>query len=75
MKYTNYKVMMLDSANNRYETISNCNYSKKEAEDWIKLYDPNNEKTLKIISERKDLNDYSKEDQRYIKKKLNEVRV
>ena len=74
MKYTNYKVMMLDTVNNRYETISN-HYSRKEAEDWIKLYDPNNEKTLKIITERKDLNDYSKEDQRYIKQKIIEANI
>ena len=65
--------MMLEG--NRYETISNCNYSRKEAEDWIKLYDPNNRKTLKIVSERIDLKNYSKESQIYIKQKLKEAQI
>jgi len=65
---------MLDKlGDQKFHTISNSHFSKQEANEWIKMYDPNNEKTIKIKSDQLDTKDFDKKSQVIIKNKLSEV--
>jgi len=72
--------MMLDRlGDNRFHTISGFHLSKQSAENWIKLYDPKNERTLKIMSEKQDTKNFvesqQKELKQMIKKEMSKIEL
>lgn len=74
MKFTHYKVMMLDElGDQKFHTISSSHYTKTEANEWIKMYDPNNRKTFKIKSDQLDTKDFDQKSQVDIKNKQSEI--